>query len=245
MTQIGQKCVIEPTTPDLLRYWFQTKGANEMQGDYAHSESSKARLKRSYLELYLKQNGKDVYPSLVAQNAHMSRRTFYRHYPNLAALRAEAFDDALPREFCQRVYSERATIPLEIASDGIIRFYEERPLATRVFLGHDVDREFEFETAKLLKLLFRGLVERSFILDSSQADVLMESLTYARLSLIRLWAQRGCTPSLSEMNRLADNVMERSFWVQIARAIDPEYGKLSFTSDELSLYPWHPEGEYR
>lgn len=216
-----------------------------MQGDYEHSETSKARLKRSYLELCLALDSGEVYPALVAQNAQMSRRTFYRHYPNLAALRAEAFDDALPRGFCQRVYAERKTIPLEVASDGIIRFYEERPLATRVFLGHNVDRDFEFETARLLKLLFRGLVERSFVLDDAQADVLMESLTYARLSLIRLWAQRGCTPSLSEMNRIADNVMERPFWVQIARAIDPAYGKLAFTPEELSLYPWYPEGDYR
>ena len=205
-----------------------------MNLDYAHDESSRALLKRSYLALCLKHDQQEVYPPLVASNAHMSRRTFYRYFPNLAALRAEAFEDALPREFCQRVYNERETIPLEIASDGIIRFYEERPLATRVFLGHNVDRNFEYETARLLKILFKGLIERSFVLGEAQADVITESLTYARLSLIRLWAQRGCSPSLSEMNRLADNVMECSFWTQIALAIDPAHGKRAFANDELA-----------
>lgn len=216
-----------------------------MQIDYAHVDTSKARLKRSYLELCLKYDREEIYPQFVASNAHLSRRTFYRHYPNLTALRAEAFEDALPCAFCKRVYEERETIPLEVASDGIIRFYEERPLATRVFLGHDVDREFEFQTAKLLKILFKGLIERSFVFDEAQADVLTESLTYARLSLIRLWAQRGCTPSLSEMNLLADNVMEPSFWVQIARSIDPVYGKRVYSQQDLESYPWHPEGDYR
>lgn len=206
--------------------------------DYEDQYSTKAALKRAYLEICLDEASPFPSPALIAQRANVSRRTFYRHFADVRALREEAFVDALPYEICMRVHDEKRTIPLEEASDAIIDFFEQRPLATRVFLGHKVDQAYEHEVARLLKILFKALIERSFVLDDDKLDCLAESLTYARLSLIRLWAQKNGSLSLWDMNLLADNVMERGFWVQIAEAAKEDGDRALPTDLDSPRYPW-------
>lgn len=212
--------------------------------DYHNMDTTRALLKRAYLRLCLERGASDVYPAQVAYTAGFSRRTFYRHFASIQAIRAEALEDALPYKICNLVELNKDTIPLEQASDRIIGFFQDHPLATAVFLGKEVDAAFEAKLIALLRQLFRALLERSFDLAEEDLELLVEMLAHARLSLIRLWGRRCCLqhggsfPSLYEMNMLADNVLEKDFWVQIAVAAEEDKGKKRINREECMKYPW-------
>ena len=209
--------------------------------DYSGSEATQDIIKRAYLELCLERGKANVYPSDIVRRANFSRRTFYRHFNDINQLHNDVFEDALPRDVCLDVHNRRDTIPLEEVTDNIIPFFEKRPLATRFFLGQDEDIEYKLEVARLLKILFAALITRSFELDPDDLDSLSEALTYARLSLITLWAHKGADhapQSLRWMNQIAGNVMEEPFWVQIAAAASPGCAKKSFSKQDLANYPW-------
>lgn len=206
--------------------------------DYKGSEQPSDHLKRAYLELCLEVGQKNVSPTLIAKHTSYSRRSFYRYYKDVESLRAEAIEDALPRELCLNVYATKNDIALENASDEIIAFFENRPLATSVFLGENVDPYYENELTGLLSILFRALIERTYDLTPDDLACLTEYLTSARMALIRMWARNRCSASLSRMNVLADNLFERGFWCDVARANQPDQARLTVTKEDLQVYPW-------
>lgn len=196
------------------------------------------KLTGGYLELLA--HGKT--PSVVSlcKIASCSRSSFYRRFDSLDDVKEAVIAENTCLAPCRYIARNVEQIPLETATDLIVRFFEERADAVTVLLNSPLREEYCERQVAALKPMFAILIARALDTTPIQLDFIAELIARNRVEMVRLWTERGRSIGLGQINKLWENVVEEALWNPVAFQAPGLGGPYPRTKTERHLYdyPW-------
>lgn len=208
------------------------KGCSTVQTDFIEA----------FFTLYATHEAKDISVALLCDHAGYSRSTFYRQFESIDDVLAALEDAVVPRDVMDGLLVRADEIGMREITSGFLETLAGHKYEYRVLLARDHSMRFFRKLKDAMKPVFRSQAERAFDMTDFEYDVLAEYVTYAKLSLLRMWALSNEDYDLAYLTKITDSTLEGALWDLVEQAHQCQLEGRTFkrvTIDELAqTRPW-------
>lgn len=173
----------------------------------------------------------------VAAEAGYSRSSFYRSFESVYDLLTLVEKRATPTREFSYLADNSETVTMEEFTNVILEALVRRERLIRMLTRHSEDNRFYERFSKALKPAMRGQIERVYILEPADYDMMAEYITAAKVTLMRYWASNDMRPEeIARLTQVTDAMFEGLLWERVDEASRAQQAGEPYERTPLSYF---------
>lgn len=182
------------------------------------ANEAQMRFVAAFKEMYPEKGMRGISAASLADRAGYSRSTFYRSFESVYDVLRIVEIEATPYTGMQYLLDHANTVCMDQITNAFLEFFEKKGKLARMLMRHENDNRYAERLHDCIMPVFRSQVERVYIMQPEEYDVLAEHVTSSKITLLRLWAQDTIPMGLGHMTQITDAVLEGGLWERVEDA---------------------------